>query len=167
MKGPRVNQKIRAPEVQLITQDGDNIGVIPIGEALDRAQEVGLDLIEVAPNVKPPVCKIIDYGKYKYEIQKKASQAKKKQKIILLKELKMRPSTDNHDYDFKMKNAKKFISKGDKVKFTIRFKGREMEYMKAAHDLVDKIIEDTKEIAKVEQKAKMEGRQMTMIIQPN
>ena len=167
MKGPRVNRKIRASEVQLITQDGDNIGVIPIGEALDRAREVGLDLIEVAPNLNPPVCKIIDYGKYKYELQKKASQAKKKQKIISLKELKMRPSTDTHDYDFKMKNAKKFISKGDKVKFTIRFKGREMEYRKAGYDLVDKIIEDTKDISKVEQKAKMEGRQMTLIIQPN
>ena len=167
MRGPRVNRKIRASEVQLITQDGDNIGVIPIGEALDRAREVGLDLIEVAPNLNPPVCKIIDYGKYKYELQKKASQAKKKQKIISLKELKMRPSTDTHDYDFKMKNAKKFISKGDKVKFTIRFKGREMEYMKAGYDLVDKIIEDTKDISKVEQKAKMEGRQMTLIIQPN
>ena len=167
MKGPRVNNKIRASEVQLITDDGDNIGVVPIGEALDRAKEVGLDLIEVAPNAKPPVCKIIDYGKYKYEIQKKASQAKTKQKVITLKELKLRTSTDKHDYDFKMKNAKKFISKGDKVKFTIRFKGREMDYMKAAYDLVDKIIEDTKDISKVEQKAKMEGRQMTMIIQPN
>ena len=167
MRGPRVNKRIRANEVQLITHEGDNIGIVPIGEALDRAREVGLDLIEVAPNVKPPVCKIIDYGKYKYEIQKKASQAKKKQKIITLKELKMRPSTDKNDYDFKMKNAKKFISKGDKVKFTIRFKGREMDYMKAAYDLVDKIITDTKDISKVEQKAKLEGRQMTLIIQPN
>ena len=167
MRGPRVNKRIRANEVQLITHEGDNIGIVPIGEALDRAREVGLDLIEVAPNVKPPVCKIIDYGKYKYEIQKKASQAKKKQKIITLKELKMRPSTDKHDYDFKMKNEKKFISKGDKVKFTIRFKGREMDYMKAAYDLVDKIITDTKDISKVEQKAKLEGRQMTLIIQPN
>ena len=105
MRGPRVNKRIRANEVQLITHEGDNIGIVPIGEALDRAREVGLDLIEVAPNVKPPVCKIIDYGKYKYEIQKKASQAKKKQKIITLKELKMRPSTDKHDYDFKMKNG--------------------------------------------------------------
>ena len=167
MRGPRVNKRIRANEVQLITHEGDNIGIVPIGEALDRAREVGLDLIEVAPNIKPPVCKIIDYGKYKYEIQKKASQAKKKQKIITLKELKMRPRTDKHDYDFKMKNAKKFISKGDKVKFTIRFKGREMDYMKAAYDLVDKIITDTKDISKVEQKAKLEGRQMTLIIQPN
>jgi len=166
MKGPRVNNKIRASEVQLITHDGDNIGTVSINEALERAQEVGLDLIEVAPNAKPPVCKIIDYGKYKYELQKKASQAKKKQKIVSLKELKLRPATDKHDYDFKMKNAEKFIAKGDKVKFTIRFKGREIENMGAAHDLANRIIEDTKKIAKVEQQAKMEGRQMTLIIQP-
>jgi translation initiation factor IF-3 len=166
MKGPRVNNKIRASEVQLITHDGDNIGTVSINEALERAQEVGLDLIEVAPNAKPPVCKIIDYGKYKYELQKKASQAKKKQKIVSLKELKFRPATDKHDYDFKMKNAEKFISKGDKVKFTIRFKGREIENMDAAHNLANRIIEDTKKIAKVEQQAKMEGRQMTLIIQP-
>jgi translation initiation factor IF-3 len=166
MKGPRVNNKIRASEVQLITHDGDNIGTVSINEALERAQEVGLDLIEVAPNAKPPVCKIIDYGKYKYELQKKASQAKKKQKIVSLKELKLRPATDKHDYDFKMKNAEKFIAKGDKVKFTIRFKGREIENMDAAHNLVNRIIEDTKKIAKVEQQAKMEGRQMTLIIQP-
>jgi translation initiation factor IF-3 len=166
MKGPRVNNKIRASEVQLITHDGDNIGTVSINEALERAQEVGLDLIEVAPNAKPPVCKIIDYGKYKYELQKKASQAKKKQKIVSLKELKFRPATDKHDYDFKMKNAEKFISKGDKVKFTIRFKGREIENIDAAHNLANRIIEDTKKIAKVEQQAKMEGRQMTLIIQP-
>ena len=144
MKGPRVNNKIRASEVQLITHDGDNIGTVSINEALERAQEVGLDLIEVAPNAKPPVCKIIDYGKYKYELQKKASQAKKKQKIVSLKELKLRPATDKHDYDFKMKNAEKFIAKGDKVKFTIRFKGREIENMDAAHNLANRIIEDTK-----------------------
>ncbi len=166
MKGPRVNNKIRASEVQLITHDGDNIGTVSINEALERAQEVGLDLIEVAPNAKPPVCKIIDYGKYKYELQKKASQAKKKQKVVTLKELKLRPATDKHDYDFKMKNAEKFIAKGDKVKFTIRFKGREIENMDAAHNLANRIIEDTKKIAKVEQQAKMEGRQMTLIIQP-
>ncbi len=166
MKGPRVNNKIRASEVQLITHDGDNIGTVSINEALERAQEVGLDLIEVAPNAKPPVCKIIDYGKYKYELQKKASQAKKKQKVVTLKELKLRPVTDKHDYDFKMKNAEKFIAKGDKVKFTIRFKGREIENMDAAHNLANRIIEDTKKIAKVEQQAKMEGRQMTLIIQP-
>ena len=136
-----------------------------MGEAINRAQEVGLDLIEIAANTKPPVCKIMDSGKYKYELQKKASQARKKQKIILLKEIKLRPVTDVHDYDFKIKNAIKFLTAGDKVKFTIKFKGREMEFIKAAYDLVRRIIEDVKEKGKVEQSAKMEGRQMTLIIQ--
>ena len=165
--GPRINEQITASEVRLISSNGKQLGILSIREALIQAEDEGFDLVEVSPEANPPVCKIIDYGKYKYEIQKKASQAKKKQKIITLKELKLRPSTDKHDYDFKMKNAKKFISKGDKVKFTIRFKGREMDYMEAAYDLVDKIIEDTKDISKVEQKAKLEGRQMTLIIQPN
>ena len=166
-RGPKSNNRINSPEVQVINSSGENLGILNTNEAIAMAKEEGLDLIEIAPNAKPPVCKIMDMGKYKYEIQKKASQAKKKQKIIVLKELKLRPSTDKHDYEFKMKNAKKFISKGDKVKFTIKFKGREMDYMKAAHDLVEKIIEDTKDISKVEQQAKLEGRQMTLIIQPN
>tara|TARA_B100000674_G_scaffold83799_1_gene58091 strand:- start:237 stop:740 length:504 start_codon:yes stop_codon:yes gene_type:complete len=166
MKNPRVNYKIRSNEVQLITHEGENIGIVPIGEAINRAQEVGLDLIEIAPNVKPPVCKIIDYGKYKYELQKKASNAKKKQKVINLKEIKLRPNTDKHDYNFKIKAADKFLVKGDKVKFTIRFKGREMEYMEAANNLTKRIIEDTKKVGKVEQPSKLEGRQMTLIIQP-
>lgn len=166
MRTPRVNNKIRSNEVQLITHEGENIGVVPIGEAINRAQEVGLDLIEIAPNVKPPVCKIIDHGKYKYELQKKASNAKKKQKIINLKEIKLRPNTDKHDYNFKIKAADKFLVKGDKVKFTIRFKGREMEYMEAAHNLIKRIIEDTKKVGKVEQPSKLEGKQMTLIIQP-
>ena len=166
MRNPRVNHKIRSNEVQLITHEGENIGIVPIGEAINRAQEVGLDLIEIAPNVKPPVCKIIDYGKYKYELQKKASNAKKKQKIINLKEIKLRPNTDKHDYNFKIKAADKFLVKGDKVKFTIRFKGREMEYMEAANNLTKRIIEDTKKVGKIEQPSKLEGRQMTLIIQP-
>ena len=165
MRNPRVNHKIRSNEVQLITHEGENIGIVPIGEAINRAQEVGLDLIEIAPNVKPPVCKIIDYGKYKYELQKKASNAKKKQKVINLKEIKLRPNTDKHDYNFKIKAADKFLVKGDKVKFTIRFKGREMEYMEAANNLTKRIIEDTKKVGKVEQPSKLEGRQMTLIIQ--
>ena len=166
MRNPRVNHKIRSNEVQLITHEGENIGIVPIGEAINRAQEVGLDLIEIAPNVKPPVCKIIDYGKYKYELQKKASNAKKKQKVINLKEIKLRPNTDKHDYNFKIKAAGKFLVKGDKVKFTIRFKGREMEHMEAANNLTKRIIEDTKKVGKVEQPSKLEGRQMTLIIQP-
>ena len=166
MRNPRVNHKIRSNEVQLITHEGENIGIVPIGEAINRAQEVGLDLIEIAPNVKPPVCKIIDYGKYKYELQKKASNAKKKQKVINLKEIKLRPNTDKHDYNFKIKAADKFLLKGDKVKFTIRFNGREMEHMEAANNLTKRIIEDTKKVGKVEQPSKLEGRQMTLIIQP-
>ena len=151
--------------MQLIGHDGDNIGIVPLGEAINRAQEVGLDLIEIAANTKPPVCKIMDSGKYKYELQKKANLARKKQKVILLKEIKLRPVTDVHDYDFKIKNAVKFLTNGDKVKFSIKFKGREMEFIKAAYDLVRRIIEDVKEVGKVEQSAKMEGRQMTLIIQ--
>ena len=166
-QGPAINDRINPKSVRVISEKGEMGGVLETREAIKMAFDHGLDLVQVSPNASPPVCKIIDYGKYKYEIQKKASQAKKKQKVITLKELKMRPSTDKHDYDFKMKNAKKFLSKGDKVKFTIRFKGREMDYMKAAYDLIDKIIEDTKDISKVEQQAKLEGRQMTLIIQPN
>ena len=125
-KGPRSNNRISSPEVQVIGSDGENIGIINTNEAISMAKEQGLDLIEIAPNAKPPVCKIIDMGKFKYDAQKKANVAKKKQKIVLLKEIKMRPVTETHDYDFKVKNAKKFIGKGDKVKFTIRFKGREL-----------------------------------------
>jgi len=124
-KGPRSNNRISSPEVQVIGSDGENIGIINTNEAISMAKEQGLDLIEIAPNAKPPVCKIIDMGKFKYDAQKKANVAKKKQKIVLLKEIKMRPVTETHDYDFKVKNAKKFIGKGDKVKFTIRFKGRD------------------------------------------
>ena len=130
------------------------------------AKEEGLDLIEIAPNAKPPVCKIIDMGKYKYEAQKKANKAKKKQKIVLLKEIKLRPVTELHDYQFKIKNAKKFISKGDKVKFTIRFKGRELQHSHLGKDLMDKIKIDMQEIGKVELNPKFEGKQMIMVIQP-
>ena len=127
-KGPKSNNRINSPEVQVINSSGENLGVINTNEAIAMAKEEGLDLIEIAPNAKPPVCKIIDIGKYKYDAQKKANKAKKKQKIILLKEIKLRPVTETHDYEFKVKNAKKFISKGDKVKFTIRFKGRELQH---------------------------------------
>ena len=130
------------------------------------AKEQGLDLIEIAPNAKPPVCKITDFGKCKYELQKKASQAKKKQKVVTLKEIKMRPGTDVHDYNFKMKATEKFLTKGDKVKFTIKFKGREMQHLKLAQDLADRIVNDLKITGKVEQAPKMEGKQMTFIIQP-
>jgi len=165
-KGPKSNNRITAPEVQVIGSDGDNIGILNTNEAISMAKEQGLDLIEIAPNAKPPVCKIIDIGKFKYDAQKKANVAKKKQKIVLLKEIKMRPVTETHDYDFKVKNAKKFIGKGDKVKFTIRFKGRELQHSHLGRELMDKIKVDMQEIGKVELHPKFDGKQMIMVIQP-
>ncbi|MDB4821362.1 translation initiation factor IF-3, partial [Candidatus Pelagibacter sp.] len=159
-KGPRSNNRISSPEVQVIGSDGENIGIINTNEAISMAKEQGLDLIEIAPNAKPPVCKIIDMGKFKYDAQKKANVAKKKQKIVLLKEIKMRPVTETHDYDFKVKNAKKFIGKGDKVKFTIRFKGRELQHSHLGRELMDKIKADMQDIGKVELHPKFDGKQM-------
>ena len=138
-RGPRSNNRISSPEVQVITSDGENLGVLNTNEAISMAKNQGLDLIEIAPNANPPVCKIMDMGKYKYDAQKKANLAKKKQKIIALKEIKMRPVTETHDYEFKVKNAKKFIAKGDKVKFTIRFKGRELQHSHLGNELMTKI----------------------------
>ena len=165
-RGPKSNNRITAPEVQVIGSSGDNIGILNTNEAISMAKEQGLDLIEIAPNAKPPVCKIIDMGKFKYDAQKKANVAKKKQKIILLKEIKMRPVTETHDYDFKVKNAKKFIGKGDKVKFTIRFKGRELQHSHLGKELMDKIKIDMQDISKVELHPKFDGKQMIMVIQP-
>ena len=165
-RGPKSNNRITAPEVQVIGSDGDNIGILNTNEAISMAKEQGLDLIEIAPNAKPPVCKIIDMGKFKYDAQKKANVAKKKQKIVLLKEIKMRPVTETHDYDFKVKNAKKFIGKGDKVKFTIRFKGRELQHSHLGRELMDKIKADMQDIGKVELNPKFDGKQMIMVIQP-
>ena len=165
-RGPKSNNRITAPEVQVIGSDGDNIGILNTNEAISMAKEQGLDLIEIAPNAKPPVCKIIDMGKIKYDAQKKANVAKKKQKIVLLKEIKMRPVTETHDYDFKVKNAKKFIGKGDKVKFTIRFKGRELQHSHLGRELMDKIKIDMQDIGKVELHPKFDGKQMIMVIQP-
>ena len=165
-RGPKSNNRITAPEVQVIGSDGDNIGILNTNEAISMAKEQGLDLIEISPNAKPPVCKIIDMGKFKYDAQKKANVAKKKQKIVLLKEIKMRPVTETHDYDFKVKNAKKFIGKGDKVKFTIRFKGRELQHSHLGRELMDKIKTDMQDIGKVELHPKFDGKQMIMVIQP-
>ena len=164
--GPKANERIRALDVQVIGSDGGNLGPMPLNKAIEIAKSEGLDLIEISPNAKPPVCKIMDMGKYKYDLQKKANLAKKKQKVVLLKEIKLRPGTDTHDYNFKIKNAKKFITKGDKVKFTVKFKGREMQHTELGKNLMNKIIEETKDIAKVESRPKFEGRQMVMIIQP-
>ena len=166
-KGPKANERIRALDVQVIGSDGGNLGTMQLNKAIEKAKNEGLDLIEISPNANPPVCKIMDMGKYKYDLQKKANQAKKKQKVVSLKEIKLRPGTEVHDYNFKIKNAKKFITKGDKVKFTVKFKGREMQHIELGKNLMNRIIEDTKDIAKVETHPKFEGRQMIMIIQPN
>ena len=165
-RGPKSNNRISSPEVQVIGSDGNNLGILNTNEAISIAKEQGLDLIEIAPNAKPPVCKIIDMGKFKYDTQKKANVAKKKQKIVSLKEIKMRPVTETHDYDFKVKNAKKFIGKGDKVKFTIRFKGRELQHSHLGRELMDKIKLDMQDIGKVELHPKFDGKQMIMVIQP-
>ena len=165
-KGPRSNNRISSPDVQVITSDGENLGVLHTNEAISMAKNQGLDLIEIAPNANPPVCKIMDMGKFKYDAQKKANLAKKKQKIISLKEIKMRPVTEIHDYEFKVKNAKKFIAKGDKVKFTIKFKGRELQHSHLGNELMNKIKEDMKETGKVESQPKFDGKQMIMVIQP-
>jgi len=165
-KGPRSNNRITSPEVQVINTDGENLGVLNLQEAISKAKNENLDLIEIAPNARPPVCKIMDMGKYKYDQQKKLNKAKKKQKKIELKEIKLRPVTEVHDYTFKIKNAQKFLSKGDKVKFTIRFKGREMQHSKLGNDLMEKIKIDMETIGKVELQPKFDGKQMIMVIQP-
>ena len=165
-RGPRTNEKIRAHEVQVINNYGENLGTLPTKEAIEIAKREGLDLIEISPNANPPVCKIIDIGKYKYDLQKKANKAKKKQRVINLKEIKLRPVTEIHDYNFKIKNAQKFLKKGDKVKFTVRFKGREMQHTHLGNNLMERIINDTASLGKVELQPKLEGRQIVMVIQP-
>ena len=165
-KGPRANEKIRAQQVQVISSDGKNLGTLNTQEAINIAKQEGLDLIEISSNANPPVCKIINIGKYKYDLQKKASKAKKKQKIINLKEIKLRPVTEIHDYNFKIKNAQKFLTKGDKVKFTVRFKGREMQHTHLGNKLMQRIINDTASLGKVEIQPKFEGKQIIMIVQP-
>ncbi len=165
-KGPRTNDRIRASQVQVISSDGKNLGTLPTQEAINIAKQEGLDLIEISPNANPPVCKIIDIGKYKYDLQKKAHKAKKKQKIVNLKEIKLRPVTEIHDYSFKIKNAQKFLTKGDKVKFTVQFRGREMQHTDLGYKLMQRIADDTAKIGKIEVKPKFEGRQIIMIIQP-
>ena len=165
-KGPKTNERIRASQVQVISSDGKNLGTLSTLEAISIAKQEGLDLIEISPNANPPVCKIIDIGKYKYDQQKKAHKAKKKQKIMNLKEIKLRPVTEIHDYNFKIKNAQKFLTKGDKVKFTVQFRGREMQHTGLGYELMKRITDDTAELGKIEVKPKFEGRQIIMIIQP-
>ena len=165
-EGPRVNEEIRVPQVQLIDQDGANRGELPTREALAIAQEAGLDLVEVAPNSSPPVCKILDYGKFKYESQKKAAEARKKQRTIEVKEIKMRPMIDDHDYDVKMRSIRRFFEEGDKVKVTLRFRGREMAHQELGLRLLDRVRSELAELSKVEQEPKLEGRQMVMVLAP-
>jgi translation initiation factor IF-3 len=164
--GPRVNDRIRAPEIRLIGADGENVGVVTPARALAMAEDAGLDLVEISPNAAPPVCKIMDFGKFKYEQQKRESEARKKQKTIEVKEVKFRPNTDTHDYDVKMRNVFKFLDNGDKVKVTLRFRGREMAHQDLGRNLLQRVAEDVKEIGKVENMPKIEGRQMVMMIGP-
>jgi translation initiation factor IF-3 len=157
---------IDVPKVRLISEKGEQVGVVLKNEALAMAQEVGLDLVEVSPNADPPVCKILDYGKLKYENQKKKNEARKKQKIIEVKEIKMRPGIDQHDYDVKMRSIHRFLDEGDKVKVTLRFRGREMVHQELGVKVLERVRDDLTTVAKVEQFPKMEGRQMTMVMAP-
>ncbi|MCP5373069.1 MAG: translation initiation factor IF-3 [Hyphomicrobiales bacterium] len=164
--GPRVNEQIDSPKVRVVDADGSMVGVLSVREGMEMAWEAGLDLVEVSPNADPPVCKILDYGKYKYEAQKKKNEARKKQKIIDVKEIKMRPGIDEHDYQVKMRAMNRFIEDGDKVKVTIRFRGRELAHQDLGMKVLDRVREEMDELAKVELFPKMEGRQMIMIIAP-
>ncbi len=161
-----MNERIRAPEIRLIGADGENVGVVTPERAMEMADEAALDLVEISPNANPPVCKIMDYGKFKYEQQKRESEARKKQKTIDIKEVKFRPNTDTHDYEVKMRNVFKFLEAGDKVKITLRFRGREMAHQNLGRELLERVAEDTKDVGKVENFPKMEGRQMIMLIGP-
>jgi translation initiation factor IF-3 len=164
--GPRVNEFITAREVLLIDGEGEKRGTLPIQDALKLAEESGLDLVEVSPQASPPVCKLMDFGKYKYQAQKKANEARKKQKTIEVKEIKMRPNIDTHDYDVKMRSMLRFFEEGDKVKVTLRFRGREMAHQEIGIQLLDKVQKQVEPIAKVEQYPKLEGRQMIMVMAP-
>jgi translation initiation factor IF-3 len=164
--GPRVNEAIRAREVRLIDENGRNVGIVSRFEALERANAAGLDLVEVSPDAEPPVCKILDFGKFKYQEQKKAADARKKQKIVEVKEIKMRPSIDDHDYDVKMRSIRRFFDEGDKVKVTLRFRGRELAHQQLGMDLMQRVKADLQELAKVEAEPRFEGRQMVMVLAP-
>ncbi|MEW6149885.1 MAG: translation initiation factor IF-3 [Bradyrhizobium sp.] len=164
--GPRINDDIRNAQIQLIDQTGENKGTVETVLAIRMAQEVGMDLVEISPNASPPVCKIMDYGKYKYSAQKKAAEARKRQKTVEIKEIKLRPMIDDHDYDVKMRAMQRFFEEGDKVKITLRYRGREMAHQEIGTKLLDKIKTDVAELAKVEQDARFEGRQVVMVLAP-
>lgn len=164
--GPRTNDEIRNAQIQLIDQNGANVGVTETSVAVKMAMDAGMDLVEISPNVSPPVCKIMDYGKYKFQAQKKAAEARKKQKIVEIKEIKLRPMIDDHDYDVKMRAMLRFFEEGDKVKITLRYRGREMAHQEIGTKLLDKVKSAVAEVAKVEQDARFEGRQVVMILAP-
>ena len=164
--GPRVNDQIDSASVRLIDAAGGMLGVVPLYQALSIADEAGLDLVEISPNAEPPVCKLLDFGKFKYEQQKKENEARKKQKVIEIKEIKMRPGIDDHDYEVKRRAMERFLAEGDKVKVTLRFRGREMVHTDLGAKVLDRVKADLAALAKVEQTPKMEGRQMTMVISP-
>ena len=163
-EGPRVNREISARSVRLVGADGEMIGVVSLRDALLAAEDA--DLVEIAPQAEPPVCKILDYGKFKYEAQKKANEARKKQKIIEVKEIKLRPNIDDNDYDVKMRSARRFLEEGDKVKVTLRFRGREMAHQDLGMNVLVRVRDELTELAKVEQMPKLEGRQMVMVLAP-
>jgi len=165
-EGPRVNEEIRIPLVRLIGSNGEMIGIMPTREALHRAMQEGLDLVEISPGADPPVCKILDFGKFKYEQQKKRSEARKKQKIVEIKEIKVRPNIDDHDYDVKLRQMKNFIAEGDKVKVTLRFRGREMAHLDLGMKVLERVKAELEPVAKVEQMPRMENRQMVMVLTP-
>lgn len=164
---PRQNEEIKVPTIRLIDPQGQMIGIVPVKQGLAMAEQHGLDLVEISPTAEPPVCKVMDYGKFKYETQKKASEARKKQKTVSLKEIKMRPNIDPHDYEIKMRNVHKFIESGDKVKFSIRFRGREMSHQELGMRLLHRVKDEMGEVIKVEHEPKLEGRQMIMVIAPH
>jgi translation initiation factor IF-3 len=164
--GPRVNHQINVPQVRLVREDGTMVGVVTTREAINMAVDAGLDLVEVSPNATPPVCKILDLGKFKYEEQKRKNEARKKQKVIEVKEIKLRPGIDTHDYDVKMRSIHRFLEEGDKVKVTMRFRGREMAHQELGVKVLDRVKADLDAVAKVESAPKMEGRQMIMVISP-
>ncbi|MBN8832603.1 MAG: translation initiation factor IF-3 [Sphingomonadales bacterium] len=166
LNGPRYNEFINVPKVRVIDENGENLGVMFTREAIEQAAEIGLDLVEVSPNADPPVCKFLDIGKFKYEAQKKANIARKTQRTQEIKEIKMRPNIDDHDYDTKMKKVFDFIGEGDKVKVTLRFRGREMAHQQLGMQLLQRVAENTAEVAKVESYPRLEGRQMLMVLAP-
>jgi translation initiation factor IF-3 len=164
--GPKINDAIRAREVRLIDENGQNVGVVSRVDALERAVAAGLDLVEVSPDAQPPVCKILDFGKFKYQEQKKAAEARKNQKIVEIKEIKMRPTIDDHDYDVKIRSIKRFFDEGDKVKVTLRFRGREMAHQEIGYQLLQRVKTELQELSKVEAEPRLEGRQMVMVLAP-